>query len=199
MRYPGTEKLEIIRVVEQSPLPARQTLSKLGIPRATFYRWYDRYSRGGPEAFKRSAAPSQAAFMTSRTSRTRYGAIVSGDELETKGLIRRLADPDDRRAHRLRLTQRGQSLRDRLISPVIAAQARILAPLASHERQLLVDLLTRVVEANEEYARPGAGRRPPRKTHRPEKRSRGAKASVAESGRVPAAMDRAEAANPEEG
>ena len=50
MRYPGTEKLEIIRLVEQSPLPARQTLSKLGIPRATFYRWYDRYSRGGPEA-----------------------------------------------------------------------------------------------------------------------------------------------------
>jgi len=50
MRYPGTEKLEIIRLVEQSPLPARQTLSKLGIPRATFYRWYDRYSSGGPEA-----------------------------------------------------------------------------------------------------------------------------------------------------
>ena len=50
MRYPGAEKLEIIRLVEQSPLPARQTLSKLGIPRATFYRWYDRYSRGGPDA-----------------------------------------------------------------------------------------------------------------------------------------------------
>jgi transposase InsO family protein len=28
----------------------RHTLAKLGIPRATFYRWYDRYSRGGPEA-----------------------------------------------------------------------------------------------------------------------------------------------------
>jgi len=50
MRYPGTEKLEIIRLVEQAPLPARQILRKLGIPRATFYRWYDRYSRGGPEA-----------------------------------------------------------------------------------------------------------------------------------------------------
>jgi len=129
--------------------------------------------------------------------RTNVSQIV--DELETKGLIRRLADPDDRRAHRLRSTQWGESLRDRLISPVIAAQARIFAPLASHERQLLVDLLTRVIEANEEYARPGAGRRPPRKTHRPEKRSRGAKTSVAESGRVPAAMDGAEAANTEEG
>ena len=50
MRYPGTEKLEIIRLVEQSPLPGRQTLAKLGIARATFYRWYDRYPRGGPEA-----------------------------------------------------------------------------------------------------------------------------------------------------
>jgi len=50
MRYPAAEKLEIIRLVEQSPLPVRHTLAKLGIPRATFYRWYDRYSRGGPEA-----------------------------------------------------------------------------------------------------------------------------------------------------
>ena len=47
MKYPGTEKLEIIRLVEHSPLPVRQTLAKLGIARATFYRWYDRYSRVG--------------------------------------------------------------------------------------------------------------------------------------------------------
>jgi DNA-binding MarR family transcriptional regulator len=127
--------------------------------------------------------------------RTNVSQIV--DELETKGLIRRLADPDDRRAHRLRSTQRGTSLRERLVGPIDDAQARILEPLAAHERQLLVDLLARVVEANEEYARPGAGRRPPRKTPRPERPSRGAKASVAKSGRVPAAMARAKAANQE--
>jgi transposase InsO family protein len=50
MRYPAAEKLEIIRLVEQSHLPARRTLRQLGIPPATFYRWYDRYQRGGPEA-----------------------------------------------------------------------------------------------------------------------------------------------------
>ena len=61
MRYPGAEKLEIIRLVEQSPLPARQTLSKLGIPRATFYRWYDRCSRGGPEALNDQPPPSGSA------------------------------------------------------------------------------------------------------------------------------------------
>ena len=50
MRYPAAEKLEIIRLVEQAPMPVRHTLAKLGIPRATFYRWYERYSGGGPEA-----------------------------------------------------------------------------------------------------------------------------------------------------
>ena len=43
MRYPASEKLEIIRLVEQSHLPVKQTLQMLGIPRTTFYRWYDRY------------------------------------------------------------------------------------------------------------------------------------------------------------
>src|SRR4051812_33164676 len=37
MRYPASEKAEIIRLVEQSHLPVRRTLEKLGIPRATFY------------------------------------------------------------------------------------------------------------------------------------------------------------------
>ena len=50
MRYPASEKAEIIRLVEQSHLPAKRTLDKLGIPRATFYRWYDRYREGGIEA-----------------------------------------------------------------------------------------------------------------------------------------------------
>ena len=43
MRYPASEKLEIIRLVEQSHLGIRPTLEKLGIPKTTFYRWYDRY------------------------------------------------------------------------------------------------------------------------------------------------------------
>ena len=43
MRYAAAEKLEIIRLVEQSSLPVRRTLGQLGIPRSTFYCWYDRY------------------------------------------------------------------------------------------------------------------------------------------------------------
>lgn len=48
MRYPASEKLEIIRLVEQSHLPARRTLEKLGIPRSTFNRWYGRASSAMP-------------------------------------------------------------------------------------------------------------------------------------------------------
>jgi transposase-like protein len=41
MRYPATEKLESIRLVEQSDLPVRATLERLGISRSAFYQWYD--------------------------------------------------------------------------------------------------------------------------------------------------------------
>ena len=43
MRYPASEKMEIIRTVEQSQLGVRRTLTQIGIPPSTFYNWYDRY------------------------------------------------------------------------------------------------------------------------------------------------------------
>jgi len=52
MRYPASEKLEIIHLVEQSHLSARHTLQKLGIPRSTFNRWYDRFLAGGVDALE---------------------------------------------------------------------------------------------------------------------------------------------------
>ncbi len=58
MRYPASEKLEIIKLVEQSHLPTKQTIDKLGIPRTTFYRWYDKYLTRGVEALEdRSPKP----------------------------------------------------------------------------------------------------------------------------------------------
>ena len=59
MRYPAAEKLEIIRLVEHAPLPVRDTLAKLGISRASFYRWYDRYRHGGPDALADRAPRAQ--------------------------------------------------------------------------------------------------------------------------------------------
>ena len=60
MRYPASEKLEIIRLVERSHLSVRRTLERLGIPKATFYRWCDLYQTGGPEALQdRSSKPNR--------------------------------------------------------------------------------------------------------------------------------------------
>lgn len=60
MRYPSSEKLEIIQLVEQSRLPAKRTLAMLGVTRSTFYRWYDRWREGGPEALRdRPSKPSR--------------------------------------------------------------------------------------------------------------------------------------------
>ena len=52
MSYPASEKLEVIRLVEQSRLPVRRTLERIGLPRATFYRWCELYRVGGPEALE---------------------------------------------------------------------------------------------------------------------------------------------------
>ena len=52
MRYPASEKREIIALVERSHLPVRRALDKLGIPSTTFYRWYDRYRSFGMDGLE---------------------------------------------------------------------------------------------------------------------------------------------------
>jgi len=52
MRYSASEKLEILRLVEESDLPVKLTLEQLDVPRSTFYRWYRRYLEDGPEGLE---------------------------------------------------------------------------------------------------------------------------------------------------
>ena len=60
MRYPASEKREIIALVERSHLPVRRTLGKLGIPTTTFYRWYDRYRALGEDGLNdRNSGPGR--------------------------------------------------------------------------------------------------------------------------------------------
>ena len=78
MRYPASEKLEIIRLVEQSHLPAKHTLDKLGIPRSTFYAWYDKYLSSGVDALEDKApmpclGPLKLCHYLSVTGGTRDG------------------------------------------------------------------------------------------------------------------------------
>jgi putative transposase len=76
MRYPASEKLEIIRLVEQSHLPAgaRSTSSAF---RATFYRWYDRFLTGGVEALEdRRPRPTGSGTAFPTTSGIRSSTLA---------------------------------------------------------------------------------------------------------------------------
>ena len=57
MRYAQSEKMEIIRLVEDSPVSIKQTLAELNINRSTFYTWYKRYQEGGYEALANRYRP----------------------------------------------------------------------------------------------------------------------------------------------
>jgi DNA-binding MarR family transcriptional regulator len=81
------------------------------------------------------------------------------ERLHSKGLIERRVKDGDRRARELYLTSKGRKLWQRIRPKTSAANERVLAPLAPRERELLLDLLIRVIEGNRTHARPGAGRR----------------------------------------
>ena len=47
MRYSQTEKMEIIKIVQESEFGVNRTLKELGIHKSTFYQWYGRYQDEG--------------------------------------------------------------------------------------------------------------------------------------------------------
>lgn len=79
--------------------------------------------------------------------------------LESKGLLDRQVSDTDRRARLVRLTPRGEKLFAKLHPTAIKLQQQVLDVLDPAERDVLLDLLVRVIEANRDLARPGAGRR----------------------------------------
>lgn len=85
------------------------------------------------------------------------------DRLETAGCVERRMDPRDRRVRLLFATSEGRALRAKIRPIALQAQERILSVLSREERTILLDLLTRVVKANQAYARPGNGRRKPQR------------------------------------
>src|SRR3974377_1061881 len=94
MRYPASEKLEIIRLVEQSHLPVRRTLEKLGIQPARFYRWYGRLQGGGPEALEdKSPRPKRVWNRIPDAMRQRIVQLALDEpELSPRELATRFTD-----------------------------------------------------------------------------------------------------------
>lgn len=64
----------IIRAVEGSHLPTKQTLDILGVSRTTFYRRYDLYLEGGLDGL--SEKPSRPSYVWNRTPDTRHDDLI---------------------------------------------------------------------------------------------------------------------------
>ena len=81
------------------------------------------------------------------------------DRLEARGLLKRSVNGADRRARELTITAQGKKLWRRCQPKILAANKSLLACLTVNERELFLDMLVRVVNANKMHARPGGGRR----------------------------------------
>ncbi len=62
MRYSASEKYEIIRLVEASSLPIRQTLRQLDIGKSAFYSWLKRYQDNGIDGLEDNKPSAVAAW-----------------------------------------------------------------------------------------------------------------------------------------
>jgi DNA-binding MarR family transcriptional regulator len=79
------------------------------------------------------------------------GEVVG--RLESKGFVKRLISPKDRRARVLYITAAGRRLLAQIEPGVEAAQERMLAPLPRAERVRFMRALKCLVEANNEFSR----------------------------------------------
>src|SRR5258705_5222626 len=96
MRYPASEKLEIIRLVERAHLPARRTLETLGILPSTFYRWYDRYHAAGPEALEDKPSIPRRVWnrIPDRVRKRIVDLALDAPELSPRELATRFTDTE---------------------------------------------------------------------------------------------------------
>ena len=62
MRYSAEEKETIVLTVKRSELSIVQCLKRLGIPRRTFYNWYEKYATGGLDALRDTPSRRQTTW-----------------------------------------------------------------------------------------------------------------------------------------
>lgn len=78
----------------------------------------------------------------SQVDRTTIGGLV--DRLEISGLLQRLPHPEDRRAYRIALTEKGRNLEAELTPLAEELHRKILAPLDPGEIETLTKILKKL-------------------------------------------------------
>ena len=78
----------------------------------------------------------------SQIDRTTMGGLI--DRLEKEGLLARRSHPEDRRAYRICLTEKGKALQPQLTPLAAAAQEKFTAKLDRNELETLTSLLEKI-------------------------------------------------------
>jgi DNA-binding MarR family transcriptional regulator len=81
------------------------------------------------------------------------GAVIA--RLEAKGLLRRDADPKDKRRKLLTATKEGEQVVIAMKAAVADVQAQIMQPLSAKEAEQLTNLLGKLVAGHDEIAKTG--------------------------------------------
>lgn len=91
-------------------------------------------------ALDRSTIRTQAALAEAiGADKTRIIAIL--DELQQNGLIERMADPDDRRARILAITEEGRRLKEAIQTEIQRGEERWLGTLSATDRAVFLRVL----------------------------------------------------------
>lgn len=93
------------------------------------------------QGVKASLAPSVLAKLMMLSSSATTNRL---DRLEKKGLIRRVADPDDRRALKVELTEEGFALAEEMVVTHVATEERAISGLSKAERAQFLTLLAKI-------------------------------------------------------
>ena len=114
-----------------------------------------------------SITPIQYGLLSILAGRPNIDQLTIGEELgldranvtgilkrlESRKLVSRVVDPANRRRKLCLATQKGITLIRRFDAQMQACQTRLLSPLAPPERRNFMELLARLVEANNEFGR----------------------------------------------
>ncbi|WP_040736149.1 MarR family winged helix-turn-helix transcriptional regulator [Nocardia tenerifensis] len=100
-------------------------------------------------ALRRSGEPYELnpSVLADTLMLSRAGMTGRLDRLESGGLVRRVADPDDRRAVRVALTDDGRTLIDRVVTAHAENETRMLSALSATDRREL-DRIARALLAS---------------------------------------------------
>jgi DNA-binding MarR family transcriptional regulator len=101
------------------------------------------------ELRSRDPLPMSATDLARAVILTTGGMTPVLDQLADRGLINRQVDPEDRRARRITITEKGRSVIIRALDQQIARHRALNAALTAEEREQLSDLLRKLLIAIE--------------------------------------------------